>query len=192
MFTHSKQNGFTLVETFVAVTALLFVVVGVMTVVDRSMRAAIAIQDQTLANILAQEAIESVRQLRDVDSLRAYDALVNNKTSIDTWGTMSAFINMCDDGAFCKYEQNAKGDPIFSKCNTDADCEITVNVDGKYGHGYSTYTPYTRKISVTNTVNDGGVVAAQVAVTVSWSINSFIKKEVTLQTWIYDQYKYFE
>ncbi len=60
-----RKNGFTLIETLVAVTLLSVAIVAPVSLAARSLQSAYYARDQITASYLAQEAIESVRAVRD-------------------------------------------------------------------------------------------------------------------------------
>ena len=72
-----SKNGFTLVETLVAITVLLMVIIGPMTIAQKGIQQAYFATEQATAVFLAQEAIEAVRELRDNVALTAFDAYVD-------------------------------------------------------------------------------------------------------------------
>ena len=59
------EAGFTLIETLVAVSFLIFAIVAPMTLVSKSLSSALYARDQVTAYNLAQEGIEVVRAVRD-------------------------------------------------------------------------------------------------------------------------------
>lgn len=68
------QQGMTLIETLVAITILTVAIVAPMSLTMQSLSAAYYARDQIAAFNLGQEAIESVRSIRDGNILRiAYD-----------------------------------------------------------------------------------------------------------------------
>ncbi len=66
------SKGFTLAETLVAIAILLMVIIGPITAAQNGIRQAYLANEQTAAVFIAQEAIESIRQLRDERALAAY------------------------------------------------------------------------------------------------------------------------
>ena len=62
---NSTPRGFTLLETFVAITILMFAVVGPLTIVSKALNASYDSRDQITAFYLAQDAIEYIRNVRD-------------------------------------------------------------------------------------------------------------------------------
>jgi prepilin-type N-terminal cleavage/methylation domain-containing protein len=71
---NESQKGMTLIETLVAITILTVAIVAPMSLTMQSLSAAYYARDQIAAFNLGQEAIESVRAIRDGNILRiAYD-----------------------------------------------------------------------------------------------------------------------
>lgn len=196
MYCISNKNisGFTLVETLVAISILLLVIVGPITIAQKGIRNAYFANEQFTAVFLAQEAIESVRQLRDADGLDAYDKLLNSVAGADTWNEMDSFADTCDDEN-CAYMRGEN--PLFRPCSDSFanNCEVTRSVsDGTLGHNPSADdTQFTRHVRVTDMVSVGAdVVGIQVRVTVTWNAVNLGTRSVVFQTWIYDQYKRYE
>jgi prepilin-type N-terminal cleavage/methylation domain-containing protein len=70
----SSQKGMTLIETLVAITILTVAIISPMSLTMQSLSASYYARDQIVAFNLGQEAIESVRSIRDGNILRiAYD-----------------------------------------------------------------------------------------------------------------------
>jgi prepilin-type N-terminal cleavage/methylation domain-containing protein len=65
----SKNKGFTLVETLVAISILLIAVVGPMSLIGDAFHKLYYAKDEIIAINLAQEGIEAVRQARDSNML---------------------------------------------------------------------------------------------------------------------------
>ena len=72
---YRTQNGFTLVETLVAITVLLLAISGPLTIATNGLSATHAAKDQLTANLLAQEGIELVRWQRDSNVLSSLNWL---------------------------------------------------------------------------------------------------------------------
>lgn len=70
METNPSQKGMTLIETLVAITILSVAIVAPMTLTMQSLSSAYYARDQVVMFNLAQEAIESVRGIRDGNILR--------------------------------------------------------------------------------------------------------------------------
>ncbi|MCK5285765.1 MAG: hypothetical protein KAJ58_00880 [Candidatus Pacebacteria bacterium] len=63
------QGGFTLIETFVAITVLLIAVTGPLVLVTKALSISKMSKGQTTAIYLAQEAVEYIRNVRDENIL---------------------------------------------------------------------------------------------------------------------------
>ncbi len=179
IFIYTK--GFTLVETLVAITILIMVIVGPMTIAQKGVQSAYFANDQVTAVFLAQEAIEGVRVLRDELAL---DANSTGSTVTDTASWLSGL--SCTGG--CKYDTQYPSNP-FIQCTGGNCASLYVNnVTGAYSHNSGdSPTPFTRVITI-GALNNGGV---PVDVLVSWN-NHGAQKEVKLQTWIYNHYERYE
>lgn len=68
--TKNKQRGFTLLETLVAIFILVLSVTGPMTFAQSSLRTAFLSRDQITAFFLAQDAIETIKNMRDDNALK--------------------------------------------------------------------------------------------------------------------------
>ncbi len=78
---HTKKQGFTFIETLVAITVLLIAVVAPMSLSQEGIVAAKLAQDQIVAFYLAQEGVEVVRNMRDENRLSGDDQLDNSLAS---------------------------------------------------------------------------------------------------------------
>ena len=192
------RRGFTLVETLVAVTILLVVITGPMTIAQKGMQNAFYAGDQTTAVYLAQEAIEAVQRLRDNNALVAYDDYKNNVNySGQTTDWYTSLDSDCKNGQGCDVDFSS-GSPVFSRdCDVTNECRLEVDTDGSYSNRVYGYTAgwtidslFTRRIQV-GALSGGAV---PVTVTVSWNASIFgnTPRSVVLQTYIYDQYKRYE
>lgn len=184
---YSRDHGFTLVETLVAITVLLLVIIGPMTVAQKGIQNAYYANDQVTAVFLAQEAIEAVREMRDNEALDSYEGFIAEpQIKRATWNSwVNALDGTCRNPEVgCAY--NVVSDTL-GPCSSD--CAIYKSADERYSHTSSggTLTPFTRKVYVTE-FNSNSV---QVTVDVSWNAKVFGNgpRNVILQTWIYDHYQ---
>lgn len=76
-----EEQGFTLVETLVAIAILLLIIIGPITAAQKGIQQAYYANEQLSAVFLAQEAIEAIRQRRDDQALEAWN---NPSGNIDT------------------------------------------------------------------------------------------------------------
>ena len=180
--TQPTNEGFTLVETLVAITVLILVVIGPITIAQKGIQSAYYAEEQMTAIFLAQEAIEAVRERRDDKALKAFDDSVTI-TDTSAWAP-----NNCGEGQDCGFDTGASN-PIKQCVSLDL-CQLSVDGDGKYVHSPAGIpSPFTRIINIGNEV-DGG---RPVTVTVSWDSVVFgSPRDVTLTTWIYDHYRRYQ
>lgn len=85
--------GFTLIETFVAITILLSAVAGPLTIASKGLSSAFIAKDQTVASYLAQEGIEYLRWKRDGNSLSARPWL----TGLDACTNAACYVDSAAD-----------------------------------------------------------------------------------------------
>lgn len=178
------KKGFTLVETLVAITVLLLVVIGPMTIAQKGIQNAQYANEQFTAVFLAQEAIEAMRQLRDDMALDAY----HGDATVDTldWSPN------CTNG--CIYNSRNHTN-LFSSCTGGTCSKLYVDSNsGEYSHDSSDpQSPFSRIVTLdtTQAAATGGV---KVTVDVSWNGRIFnnTTRHVILQTYIYDHYARYE
>jgi prepilin-type N-terminal cleavage/methylation domain-containing protein len=134
MHSSTKQKGFTLVETLVAISILMLAILGPLSIASAGLRNSLYAKDQITAFYLAQEGIEYVRYVRDETYLQ--DA--GNSSDYGWLG--SDLISKClvddlgDHGCVIdSYEWiigNGDNDDIVKTCDTEnADDEACPNRD---------------------------------------------------------------
>jgi prepilin-type N-terminal cleavage/methylation domain-containing protein len=170
----TTQSGFTLVETLVAITILLVVLVGPMTISSKAAQSSSFSSEQVTAFFLAQEGLEIVQKARDDLLVRSFatDATVADRAA---W---AAFTDAGNSGTYrfcyelytataggCGLEMisRASGPAPTSDIRTPVDCGTATqatcnirfdfsNVRSKFTHtsaGGSVTTPYNRRIFLT-------------------------------------------
>jgi len=188
-----KTQGFTLIETLVAITVLTIAIAAPLTLAAQSLLAAFNARDQVTAFHLAQEAIETVRAKRDHNLLE----IVKNGANID-WldGLMVETVNQ--DGEV-EVKKPFMVDAIathtgqnFIACNSSdgASCQkLLFNKNtGFYGHEFGNESRFRRFVRVTEVPNankEEVVVRAEV----QWRTGRFgglrrVVIEDTLYQWI--------
>lgn len=196
-----SERGFTLVETLVAITILIFVIIGPMTIATKGMRMAYFADEQITAVFLAQEAIESFERLRDNSAL---DTLYGSET--DTWAWFDtppgsgegSGIGNCTGASTCDidittgtyHECVDSGTPESDTCRLYYDSGATNGFVYSYDDTNGTLSPYKREIYLA----EDGAGNVQVTVTVRWNAHLFDADEQSaeLQTWLFDHYNRFE
>ena len=126
-----QKRGFTIVETLVAITVLMIAIAGPLVVASKGLFAADTARDQMAAVYLAQESMESVKNIRD-----------NNLYAGNGWLTgMSQCTknNPCDASAIDGVSQN----PSIVSCPGGVPCPIYMQSAG-YGHTSGTASIFSR------------------------------------------------
>lgn len=194
-YRYGHASGFSLVETLVAITVLLVLIVGPMSVVTRSSSSASLATEQSIAYFLAQEGAELAQKARD-DLLLSY---VNGDIS-DPWGQFIDPVGAYDDcippyvggsdGCGLTIADDADGSVVVRPC-TGTDCRLYRNdgsgdVRARYVHNPDlTPTPYTRTITLEPT----GTREVKVTSVVSWRTGSIRDSQsVTVETYLFNLY----
>jgi Tfp pilus assembly protein PilV len=181
MSTLSKQSGFSLVETLVAITLLLLVIVGPMTIVSSSARSTSFSSEQVTAFFLAQEGAELMQKARDDMQLANYGQTGwANFTDTGSGGAYRlCYVNINSAGCGVTIRTDGTGTLTApANCTTLSNCNLYLNTSGNIRSRFThtatnaTITPYTRRIFLQN-VNANEV---KVVSRVTWK-NGGIKAE---------------
>lgn len=166
-----NKKGFTLIETMVAVTILIFAMAGPLFTASRAIIATQTSRDQLVALYLAQEGIEYVRAVRDNNYLAAYHA-GGETVSSDAWTAFLAAISKCDATPPNPPTQACTLDPIsglsLTSCVVGSTCAPLQVSGGIYRQQSGSFTPFTRTIQVV----DVSASEEKVVATVTWSFHT--------------------
>jgi|AntRauTorckE6833_2_1112554.scaffolds.fasta_scaffold05290_5 prepilin-type N-terminal cleavage/methylation domain-containing protein len=190
-----KQDGFSLVETLVAITILLVVVVGPMTISTSTARSTSFSSEQVVAFFLAQEGAEIAQMVRD-------DFLLNDTSDIQGgWNdfvrneSSNNFMYNCFQSPGCLLELNTDSAGSIKNrtlCN-DGNCRLYVDIDGdtrsKYTHDSSGNepTPYSRIIKLEEVATNPNEI--KVISTVTWRTgNQRQSQSVSVETHLFNVY----
>lgn len=157
------NRAFTLVETLVAITVLMIAIAGPLTITNKALRAALYARNQVVANYLAQDALEMVKNIRD------NNYLVNGNTTWPPASLSSCVSASCTIDTTPSVPTISSGQAIL--CND--------STTGKFTHICSspnTPTQFRRTFRLTQSPTN--VNEYNVAVTVVWSENSIQFTEV--------------
>ncbi len=198
IFYQQKQSGFSLVETLVAISILLIVIVGPMTISMQSAKSASFASEQVQAFFLAQEGLELAQKVRD--DLLLNGALFGGGES-QPWGKF--YISTAPIGTYpschlvtgCGLSWNTLNSEILAtvvNCVDPAACKLHLknsnqNVRSRFSHdGANTDpTPFTRRIYFNNSTT--GTVHVRSVVT--WRTGSLVaEQKVEVDTYLYNIY----
>ena len=165
------KKGFTLIETLIAISILMVVMVGPLTLAQRSLSSVSLTKEKMTAYFLAQDAIEYVRSVRD-----------GNILSGNGWGD-GFLIDMdsCLD-SYCYPFTVQLSDPspcgaIFSSCSIPLKYDTSSHLYGYWGTGANIeVSPYKRVMKIAPT-NDHEV---KIEVRVLWTSQGFGDQEIVL------------
>lgn len=182
-FPKDSNKGFTLVETFVAITILLIAVVGPLSLVAKSLSNSIFAQNQIASFYLGQEGLE----------------LVINKVAENEANNLSWLDGLEDcqleEGCYIFWDTE-EGTIEASRCTGEGGCPFLIqSEEGLFQYeddGFSGETIFKRivKISDTNdlTINGEEVpIDALVTVTMQWT-NRDREQEFSVSTLIYNYF----
>lgn len=164
------KNGFTLIETLVALAVLTMIVIGPLTLATKSISAALVSQNQITAFYLGQEAIEYVLNIRDNNFLQSLDWLEG--------------LNQCFGANGCYVDIP---NTIINPCGTNCP-KIKYDGTGNFYYNYQTGqdTIFIRKVRIKK-IDIGGIEdEARIEVSVSWSERFGGQKSFTLQKEIFN------
>ncbi|MCA9365823.1 prepilin-type N-terminal cleavage/methylation domain-containing protein [Candidatus Kaiserbacteria bacterium] len=186
--------GFSLIEVLVAVSVLLLIMVGPMTIIVQSSRSSSFATDQATAYFLAQEGIELAQNIRD-----GYQ-LAHIKDPVATpnpWDDFKTAVNDCTSSGGCSLEMGSGVNPTVAvaSCSGTNPCRLYLD-DGtgtkerqhfRYDDGafaVNDKTKYKRAITITFSGDQ-----AEVASTVTWKSEGILaESEVAVKTFLYDIY----
>jgi prepilin-type N-terminal cleavage/methylation domain-containing protein len=162
------NNGFTLVETLIAVSVLLISIAGPLSIASKGLIASRYSRDQIVASSLAQEAVELIRNRRD-----------NNTILGNMWITG---LSSCFGSNGCKVDAS---DGNFSSCNSGG-CPVLNKHKTTGFYSYSSGTNYdasifTRTIHLEQLNPD----EIKISVDIAWGTGA-LRKNFTIDENLFD------
>lgn len=173
-----QSRGMTLIETLVAIVILTVAIVAPMSLTLQSLSASYYARDQVVAFNLAQEAIESVRAIRDGNILRV--ALNGESVSLLDGITIG--------GPFT-IDTRKTNEPDKGITSCTGTCPVLQTDGDLYGYeaGWDE-TPYTRTVNVEYV--DAQQDEIRIGVEVSWDAGTAQRRTITiyenLHRWVED------
>jgi prepilin-type N-terminal cleavage/methylation domain-containing protein len=177
----NRKNGFTLIETLVAITILMISIVGPLTIASKGLTAAVGSRDQVIASYLAQDAMEYLKNVRDTDLLA--NSASGWSTFLNTYlGTVGCTAGACGVETAPTASQ-AHNQGTLIGCNVISNCNLYIDSQNSYytynSSGGNILTQFNRTFTVTQESSGGLPDAALVTVTVTWK-NGTISNQVVL------------
>lgn len=168
------RQGFTLIETFVAITVFAVAIAGPLTLASSSLSSTNYAKDQITAYFLAQEGLEMIKNNRDFYFL--------NGLSFSTFRT-SLVTSGCVDTDGCIIDATGILEPPLNLIRCSGVCPVLrKDPSGLYGYTLSwSDSVFTRKINIRVISNDEVVVVSHV----SW-VGPFQNNSVTLTNELFD------
>jgi prepilin-type N-terminal cleavage/methylation domain-containing protein len=176
----NKTEGFTLVESMVAISILSLAVTAPLLIAQKGIGSAIYSRDQITAFYLAQEAIEYVRNVRDTNRITgqwwlAQFATASGCQPYDSSNSACSVING-DYKIDAKYLDFTLGNGAvntnaISPCSGACPPLKYDTVNNLFTYSAGNDTQFTRTINISNVA--GGGKEALISVTIAWSTDLF-------------------
>jgi prepilin-type N-terminal cleavage/methylation domain-containing protein len=190
----SQQSGFSLVETLVAITILLIVITGPMSISSSTAKSTSFASEQVVAFFLAQEGAEIAQRARDDLYLQNFPSDLQQGWDDFTTETTGGPMEFCYTTNGCGLELNTDTEATLIapfECSGDA-CRLYTGTLGE--RAYYTHedvdndkTIYSRVVTMEVVGTDLDEV--HVVSTVTWRTGSLIEdQEVVVETYLYNFY----
>ena len=191
----NKQSGFSLVETLVAITILLIVIVGPLTLVTNSARSTDFANDQVMAFFLAQEGLELAQAFRDDLLIPTFDPSYSGSNAWNTFTDTSGSgaLQECFGGG-CGLDQDtdSSGTINLYDCRSDSlNCRLYFNSVNNQRSAYThvvaanSASRYSRIVTMDETTTG----QVEVMSTVTWrSDGQRSTQQVQATTYLFDVY----
>jgi type II secretory pathway pseudopilin PulG len=157
---HKNQTGFTLIETLFAVLIFSTALISLMAIAGRGISATNTAKQQIVAQYLAQEGLEVVRNIRD-----------SNFISTAQWDTG---LDICTSANPCNVVYAPAGAPLDLG---NGSSQVLQDSDGFFTDTATVPSGFTREIVLTAQGLDEYLVAS----TVSWDVKGLVRT-VVLET----------
>ncbi len=194
----NTKSGFSLVETLVAITILLLVIIGPLTISSSSIRGTAFASEQVVAFFLAQEGAELAQKARDEFVL---ENLKNSATRPNPWAdfiNQNGSLRLCYSASGCNLLVNTDTAGSLSTprscsgqdaCLMYLDTGATQNRSRYNSNSVGQRTPFARKIKLQTIVAGGQINEVRVESIVTWR-SGFSREEqqVVVQTSLFNVY----
>ena len=160
----NKKKGFTLIETLVAISMLAISIAAVMSAIQLSVRSTAFSKSEVTAKFLAEEGVESIRNLRDKNIINLGQSawLTNIANAGGPCGDVTT-------GAVKKCDIDVVAQTNPTNCPSGTCSPLLYNAATNiYNKTTGTASPFTRSISVTRVDGGASPYSVLVHVVVSW------------------------
>jgi prepilin-type N-terminal cleavage/methylation domain-containing protein len=168
------QQGFTIIETLVAISILLISTTGPLSFAQSSLRSSFLARDQVAAFYLAQEAVETIKNIRDNNKIQDSDWL-------DGLGDCTPASN--GDLVKCNMEVDTGGGKYYMvECTRERCSPMMYDSANKQfvlgsGSGSEELSKYTRTVYLKKVGDD----ELQIIVEVDWTSGYFAPRRIIVQ-----------
>ncbi len=188
------KNGYSLVETLVAVSVLMIALIGPITISAKSLQSSYYAREQVTAQFLAQEGIELLKAVRNDAYIKSIADL--DVTSAWDWTTSSQLSDcFTSDGCNISLNNRTVGSPILGllnvvDCSNLENCRLYFNADSeraRYSVVSGEVSPFVRTITLSHDGTGDGVIVTS---KVTWDSRLFkTNQTVELTGAVYRIYK---
>ena len=182
MYISSQQKGFTLIEALIAIFIFSLALVSLITITSRGITGVAQARDQAIAQFLAQEGIEMVRNIRDTNLL---GVIAGNGASWDDGlsdcynGGFGDFCSIIYTGNASDYYQVTAGG------NSSLGLAVAETNDLDFYKATSAASgKFTREIYYTNAMNSEEVTVHSIVTWTNGAIPRRVHLVTTLTKWI--------
>jgi len=197
IYYNKQQSGFSLVETLVAISLLLIIIVGPMSITSRTAKSSSFATEQIQAFFLAQEGLELAQKARDDLMLEFFKGDIT-----DPWGqfmdTGGTYQQCRTNGCGLEWSSTQQGQlaaPVACAGGMGGTCRLYVRntsaARSMFTHsagGGNTVTPFTRVIRFDISGLDA-TREVKIISTVTWRTGSLVQSQmVEVDTYLYNTY----
>lgn len=167
------SQGFTVIESLVAISVLVMVVIGATSAVQTGLSSYILTKEQVIAFYLAQEGFEQIKNMRDENNLTDRNWL---------WGISENSDDPCYFGFACTVSPVETN--LATRCPGVGSCPVLRqdSTSGFYGYNLAWTPTIFRREIILSSVNSEEI---SVTVTVNWS-KGLINRQFKLKENIFD------
>ena len=174
---HKSQNGFTLIETLVAITVLLLSITAPLQIASQALFSAFYVRDEITAYYLAEEAIEYIKNSRDT---RFLEDVFNSGVVIEDNAWLVGLGECIENPTITKGCTVDATKPFMSDPEAIVSCNVSgclpIRFDessGIWNYVSGDVSKFTRTIELKPQTNNGGTnEEALIEVTVEWQGNN--------------------